>query len=250
MPYLHYIHSVPHSSFLRAVFVSLYFIYPRSYHTLAAALASLPMLLLILAVIGASLALLVLWESRRNRTPPGYREVPGPKRLPILGNTHQLSKHPQQEIKQWAREYGEIYKIQMGWNTWYMLNSPEAVKDIMDRQSLHTSSRVPMPVASDVLSGGMRFLFMPYGPEWRRLRAVSHKLLTPRMSDTFQPSQEFEATQLLHDILTNNTGDKEFYMHVRRYTVSVIMTSTYGRRVPQWVSEVLRTILPYICHRS
>lgn len=60
-------------------------------------------------------------------------------------------------------------------NTWYMLCSPEAVKEIMDRQSKDSSSRAPMPVANQALSGGLRFLFMEYGAEWRRLRAVSHR---------------------------------------------------------------------------
>jgi len=167
--------------------------------------------------------------------PNGLRTVPGPPGLPLLGNAHQISQHPHQDYMRWAKEYGEVYKIRLGWNDWYMLNSPEAVKDIMDRQSANTSSRHPMPVASQALSGGLRFLFMTYGPDWRRMRSLAHKLLTPKMSDTFQPSQDFEAKQLLYDILTDNKDDTEFYMHIRRYTVSVMMTSTYGRRVPKWV---------------
>ncbi|KAH8807381.1 cytochrome P450 76C3 [Xylogone sp. PMI_703] len=200
------------------------------------------MLYFIFAILGAALALAVLHKWLRDPTPRGYRKVPGPKGIPFLGSTLELSNRPQKEFKRWAKEYGEIYKIQLGWNTWYMLNSPEAVKEIMDKQSLYTSSRVPMPVTSDALSGGMRFLLMPYGPEWRKLRSMSHKLLTPKMSNTFKPSQEFESLQLLYDILTNNNNDREFYMHVRRYTVSVIMTSTYGRRVPIWDCEDVREI--------
>lgn len=122
-----------------------------------------------------------------------------------------------------------------------MLCSPDAVKEILDRQSAHTSSRAPNPVASDALSGGMRFLFMEYGSEWRKLRSISHKLLTPNVSATFKPSQEWEGKMLLEDVLKDATeskdGDEGGYRAVRRYTVSVIMTSTYGRRIPEWVSE-------------
>lgn len=171
---------------------------------------------------------------RRSNLSKGSLPVPGPKGFPVIGST--LPEQPHRQLIQWAQQYGEIYRVRLGWNNWYMLNSPEAVKEIMDRQSAHTSSRVPMPVANDVLSGGMRFLLMPYGPSWRTLRSVSHKLLTPKMSNTFQPSQEFEAKQLVHDMLTDNVKHTQFYMHVRRYTVSVMMTSTYGVRIPQWVS--------------
>lgn len=179
-------------------------------------------------------AIYLVLNSRR-RASEGRSTVPGPPGLPIIGNAHQLTRFPNQTYMRWAKDYGEIYKIRLGWYDWYMLNTPEAVKEVMDRQSNVTSSRVPMPVLSDVLSGGMRFLLMPYGKDWRQLRSVAHRLLTPKMSDTFQPSQEFEAKQLLYEMLTDNKSQSEFYMHIRRYTVSVIMTSTYGKRVPEWV---------------
>ena len=185
--------------------------------------------------------LLIYLYTQKHSTDKSHR-VPSPPGLPLIGNTLQLSSQPHLQFLKWARQYGEIYRVRLGLMDWYMLNSPEAVKEILDKQSALTSSRPPMPVVSDALSGGMRFLFMPYGAEWRRLRAASHKLLSPRMSETFQPSQEFEAKQLLHDLLTDNATRTEFYMHIRRYTVSVIMTSTYGRRIPQWVcrSTLLR----------
>lgn len=94
-----------------------------------------------------------------------------------------------------------------------------------------------MPVASDALSGGLRFLFMEYGPEWRKLRAISHKLLTPAVSATFKPSQEFEARMMLEEVLkgASEKGNEVGYKAVRRYAVSVIMTSTYGKRIANWV---------------
>ncbi|KAF7567397.1 CypX, Cytochrome P450 [Pyrenophora tritici-repentis] len=183
------------------------------------------------------LATFVLYNRYKNRPPPGKKAAPGPAGLPILGNAHQLGKQPYQQITKWAREYGEVYKIRLGWNDWYMVCSPDACKEILDKQSAYTSSRAPFPVAGDALSGGMRFLFMEYGPEWRKLRGISHKLLTPAVSATFKPSQEFEAKMLLEEILKGadaEKGNDVSYMAIRRYTVSVIMTSTYGRRIPQW----------------
>jgi hypothetical protein len=72
-------------------------------------------------------------------------------------------------------QYGELFKIQMGWETWGFVNNPEVVKDIFDKQSAITSGRPRMPVGSDVVSGGVRFLLMDYTAEWRKLRAVVHK---------------------------------------------------------------------------
>ena len=118
---------------------------------------------------------LLFYKCSQQKLPKGFQEAPGPKGLPIIGNAHQLGPRPHRQIISWAREYGEIYKIRLGWNDWYMLCSPEAVKEIMDRQSKDSSSRAPMPVANQALSRGLRFLFMEYGSEWRKLRAISHK---------------------------------------------------------------------------
>jgi hypothetical protein len=87
---------------------------------------------------------------------------------------------------------------------------------------------------------------MPYGSEWRKFRAASHKLLTPVVSATFKPSQDFEAKLLLEEIVNGadeKKGNDVSYMAIRRYTVSVIMTSTYGRRIPEWVTTYLLTLL-------
>jgi cytochrome P450 len=199
---------------------------------------------LVLYIFGLSL-------QKRNRK--SLSTIPGPRGLPIIGNTLQLGPYPHRKCQEWAAQYGELFKVQIGWENWVFLNSPEAVKEIMDKQSAITSGRQPMPVLSDIISGGKRFLLMTYSPQWRKLRAIVHKLLTPKASSVFRPSQEFEAKQLLFDILTDNKDQESFYLHVRRYTTSVVMTSTYGRRIPSWVRqhpEVLVQILTFSRFRT
>jgi cytochrome P450 len=180
----------------------------------------------------------VVWLGRTSKSKAlskDLRKVPGPRGLPLVGNTLSLGPQPQRLFRKWALEYGELFRIQMGWDTWVFVNSPAAVKEIFDKQSAITSGRPRMPVASLLVSGGMRFLLMDNTLEWRNLRSMVHKLLTPKMSEAFVPSQEFEAKQLMYDLLTDNAEETEFYNHVRRYTLSVVITSTYGRRVPEWV---------------
>ncbi len=180
--------------------------------------------------------LVVTYRVSRERVPNGLRKVPGPQGLPLVGNTFQLTSQPQGQFQAWALQYGEVFQIQMGWETWVFVNSPAAVKEIFDKKSAVTSGRPPAPVVSGVISDNKRILFMDYTPTWRKHRGIIHGLLTQKVSDTFQPIQEFEAKQLLHDIYTDNTDLERFYSHVRRYTTSVMMTSIYGRRIKDWVS--------------
>lgn len=161
---------------------------------------------------------------------------PGPKGIPIIGNAHQLGPNPHRQLQRWAAQYGDLFSVRLGWDNWVFINTPNGVREIFDKQSAATSGRMPAPVLSGILSRDNRLLLLTYGEKWRKLRAIVHKSLTPKASSAYRPGQEFEAKQLIHDIATDNGDQRSFYMHVRRYTTSVVLLSTYGLRVPSWVS--------------
>lgn len=71
----------------------------------------------------------------------------------------------------------------------------------------------------------------PYGHGWRTYRRLVHQLSSPKKTFAFLPTQEFEVKQLMNDILTNKGNELNFHNHVRRMSFSIIMTSTYGRRI-------------------
>ena len=78
-------------------------------------------------------------------------------------------------------------------------------------------------------------LSMSYTHRWRKMRGYMHQLLTPKASMAFVPSQEFEIKQLLNDLAgEEGRASTDFYMHIRRMTFSIMMTSTYGQRIPRW----------------
>lgn len=91
---------------------------------------------------------------RKSRT--ALKDIPGPEPHFLLGNIPDFGDSRPRRLKQWAAEYGELFKLRLGWENWVFVNSPEAVKEIFDRQSQHTSSRAPSPVVSDLVSGNMR----------------------------------------------------------------------------------------------
>lgn len=176
---------------------------------------------------------ITIYRNRRR----GVTNIPGPRQLPLIGNAHQLGPNPHRQLQRWAKEFGDVFTIKLGWENWVFFNDPTDVREIFDKQSAVTSGRMPQPVVSGILSGDNRLLLLTYGERWRKMRAIVHKSLTPKASSTYKPSQEFEAKQLIHDIATDNKDQSSFYMHVRRYTTSVVLLSTYGLRVPSWVSR-------------
>jgi hypothetical protein len=78
-----------------------------------------------------------------------YKQLPpGPKGMPIIGNLLSLrdpDKIPQ-ITTEWMRKYGEVVYTKMGGTHFIWLNSPKAVKELMDKRGSVYSSRPRMPM--------------------------------------------------------------------------------------------------------
>lgn len=122
----------------------------------------------------------------------------------------------------------------MGWYDWVVINTPEAIREILEKQATITSSNAPSPMGHDIGTDGKRMPTMPYGLHWRVQRSVVRQITTALITTTFVPNQEFKAKQLLFDLATNNENQRDFYQHMRRYAFSVIKTNTFGMHVKNW----------------
>lgn len=178
--------------------------------------------------ISLSVAVLVITWLRRDRR---LDAIPGPKGYPLIGVGYKLPPKAATIFRQWALEYGDVFKIRVGWYDWVVINTPEALREILEKQAVVTSSKAPSPLGHDIVTQGKRMPTMPYGPLWRAQRSIIRQITTVPMTATFVPSQEFETKQLLFDLATNNADQRTFYQHMRRYAFSIIMTNTFGARV-------------------
>lgn len=52
------------------------------------------------------------------------------------------------------------------------------------------------------------------------------------MTETFLPAQSFEVKQLIYDLAHHKDQEIDPHDHLRRMSFSVMMTATYGRRIP------------------
>ena len=88
---------------------------------------------LIIAVVGGSLLLLQvavsLYRAHRDRI-----KLPGPKGWPLIGVGLDLPKRPRQTLGEWREKYGDTFKMKLGWYNWVFFNTPEAVKEVFDKQ--------------------------------------------------------------------------------------------------------------------
>jgi hypothetical protein len=89
-----------------------------------------------------------------------------------------LQEDPTGQLIEWGKEYGEIFRTTSATTTFIWLNSRKALKELIDRRSAIYSSRHPQPLVFDIVSGGKRIVFMPYGKAWRSLRNIIHRVVT------------------------------------------------------------------------
>jgi cytochrome P450 len=191
----------------------------------ASALSSYGYYLVVLTLLGIFLQQAI----SRHRFNKHYKlpiTIPG---LPIIGNTLQIPPlHQGLWGKAMAEKYGEMFTARIGGATWVFLSSSRTVNDLMEKRSAIYSSRQHMPFASGLLSSDSRMLLMPYGPRWRLLRKILHGVLNKTNMVTFEPFQDVESRNLLHDYLTR---PEKWYEANQRYANSVIMSVVFGRRM-------------------
>jgi hypothetical protein len=71
------------------------------------------------------------------------------------------------------------FRLRLGSTDVVYLNSSRVVSEILEKRSAITSSRPPLPMVSDIVSGGKRMVMMPYNATWRNIRKVMHQVVLP-----------------------------------------------------------------------
>ncbi|KAI9853618.1 MAG: hypothetical protein M1830_006647, partial [Pleopsidium flavum] len=137
--------------------------------------------------------------------------------------THDAHK----QFQKWAEEYGPVYSLILGTQTWVVLSSGVAVRDLIDKRSAIYSSRLDMYIGQTLCSGGLRFLMMQYGPTWRMIRKMIHNLLNVSTARSYVPYQMLENKQMLHEMLQQ---PDDFLEHVRRYSNALTTSMLFGWR--------------------
>ncbi|KAE8366042.1 cytochrome P450 [Aspergillus caelatus] len=171
----------------------------------------------------ALLVLRLLYEYYRDRRLP-----PGPKRLPFIGNIHQVPQVlPWRTFHQWSKKYGPIMSAQFGRQTIILIADTTIARDLLDKRGSLYSNRPKLVMADDNLVKGMHILLRQYDDRFRLHQRMEAPVLSPRASSTYYPIQDLESKQLLHELLSSN----DFSLHLERYSISLLYSLTYGFRV-------------------
>ncbi|KAG8899458.1 hypothetical protein FRB99_006703 [Tulasnella sp. 403] len=185
------------------------------------------------SIILASLVRLLRVGRRESDLPPG------PPTRPIIGNIPDWPlTSPYLTFAKWAEKYGEIFSLKLGTGTVVSLNTPQAVRFVLDTKNMSTADRPDLYVIN-FITAGLHLGFMKYGNTWRILRRAATEILNSKACAKHHPIQYAESAQFMNDLLVDPQG---FYDHCQRYAQSVVVAVVFGQRVARVTSWIARAL--------
>ncbi|KAK0448479.1 cytochrome P450 [Desarmillaria tabescens] len=171
-----------------------------------------------------SISLAVLWYLRRAQSWQ-LSLPPGPKKRFLIGNLNDMPTSFEWETYlKWGKEYdSDIIHLDVVGTSIVVLNSWEAISDLLDKRSSIYSSRTRLPMVRELMGWDFLVGLMPYG--MRVHRRLFQQTLNANATLHFRPQVLDAAREVLQRLLDK---PEEFMTHLRYMAARVIMSITYG----------------------
>ncbi|CAI0437464.1 unnamed protein product [Linum tenue] len=193
------------------------------------------LLLLFLAFITISYTLTNVIKNRSSTT-GGGRVPPGPRKLPLIGNLHQLKSPPHRSLAQLSAQHGPIMRLQLGQLTTTVISSPAFAREVFTTHDVTFANR-PVTAGNRILSYGLLDIgFAPYGGYWRHLRKICKSdLLSASRVGSFRRIREEAAADLVAGIAAESReggggGAVNLSKRMVEMTYGIALSAAFGRR--------------------
>ncbi|KAG6635049.1 hypothetical protein I3843_11G015100 [Carya illinoinensis] len=144
---------------------------------------------------------LLLLRQRKKPDQAKIRLPPGPRKLPLVGNLHQLGGMPHRFLQRLSAEYGPLMFLQLGFIPTIIVSSADMAREIFKTHDRVFSGR-PVLYAAKSLSYNLSAVsFAPYGNYWREVRKiVILELLSAKRVQSFQSVRDEEVAHMLDSV--------------------------------------------------
>ncbi|KAJ7707838.1 cytochrome P450 [Mycena metata] len=155
---------------------------------------------------------------------------PGPRGLPLLGNTLQIPPDRQWlKWAEWKAQYGDVIRISILGTPAIILSSARAATDLLESRGNIYSDRPAATMAGELVgwSRGLGYAQASHNPRFRELRRLFHEFMGPRAcaKPALLRIQERQNNRLLQKLLFDPDN---FDAHARDCTSSLILVLAYG----------------------
>lgn len=128
---------------------------------------------------------------------------PGPWKLPLIGNLHQLmlSPLPHHTFRDLSKKHGPLMHLQLGEVSAVVISSPKVAEQVMKTHDLIFADRSEILAAKILSYDCTNVAFSPCGNYWRQLRRIFVlELLSAKQVRSFRSLREEEISNLIQSI--------------------------------------------------
>ncbi|XP_020188274.1 cytochrome P450 99A2 [Aegilops tauschii subsp. strangulata] len=150
----------------------------------------------------ASVVILASFLSRKLAPSSKSRRPPGPRRLPLIGNLHQIvGAQPPVVLRDLAKKHGPVMYLRLGQVDTVVVSSRSAAEELLREKDLSFASRPNLLVAEISFYGNIDIAMTPYSAYWRTLRKIcTVELLSERKVRQFSPVRDSETMSLVRNV--------------------------------------------------
>ncbi|GMY30997.1 cytochrome P450 71D11-like [Fagus crenata] len=157
---------------------------------------------------------------------------PGPWKLPIIGNMHQLvGSLPHCALRDMAKKHGPLMHLRLGEVSTIVVSSPEIAREVMKTHDVIFASRPTSLTIKIFTYDSTDIIFAPYGNYWRQLRKIcTLELLSSKRVESYQPIREEELSTLIKWIASKAGSTINLTEKTYATTYSITSRAAFGKK--------------------
>lgn len=129
------------------------------------------------------------------------RLPPGPKKLPIIGNLHQLSEPIHHTLRRLSNKHGPLMFLQLGSVPTLVVSSAAMAKEVLKTHDLTFASRPTLYATKKLSYNGTNISLAPYGKYWREVRKIALvELLSAKRVESFESIRKEEVAFIIKTV--------------------------------------------------